>query len=144
MGDDRAVGLPGVGRSRRPALRRATWAAVVASSALVLFECAVEQKTLGASCVKGEDCLSGFCSDQICVAAPPLLDGEPPLVDGSSEAHGEAAGDSPLPKPEPTPEASDDGSTEAANDAKMPPEAAADHASIDGKAEHKDASGSVG
>jgi hypothetical protein len=35
--------------------------------------------------VKSQDCTSGFCSDQVCVAAPTTFDSEPP--------GGDAAGD---------------------------------------------------
>jgi hypothetical protein len=51
-----------------------------AASALGLA-CADNDKSLGADCVKDEDCASGFCSGQVCVAAAPTFDSEPPFGD---------------------------------------------------------------
>ncbi len=46
---------------------------------------------LGQSCLTDEDCFSGYCAEQICVAAPVVFDAEPPpdaqgTEDGSSVA----------------------------------------------------------
>ena len=104
VGDDRAVGSRWL-RRRGRAVRIATLAAVVAApSGLALLDCGIEAQTLGAACVKGEDCLSGICSDQVCVAAPPLLDGEPPPSDGSVEGTKDVATeDSKMPPPDASP-----------------------------------------
>jgi hypothetical protein len=53
---------------------------------LALGSCADNDKSLGAACLKGEDCTSGMCSDQVCVAAPSTFDSEPPGNDGAAEA----------------------------------------------------------
>lgn len=45
--------------------------AVAASEA-----CVKSGFSLGQSCLTDEDCFSGYCAQQICVAAPPLLDAE--------------------------------------------------------------------
>jgi hypothetical protein len=143
VGDDRAVGSPGVGR-RRPLLRMAALAALGASMVPAVVECGLDEKSLGAACVKGEDCLSGFCADQVCVAAPPLLDGEPPLGDGAIEASMEAAIDASKPLPDAHPDAHPDARVDAAGEGSDgPPEAASDHATTDVTTE-KDSKGSGG
>jgi hypothetical protein len=128
VGDDRAVGT-GVGR-RGLALRTAPLVALVASLVPALVECGLDEESLGAACVKGEDCLSGFCSDQVCVAAPPALDGEPPLQeDAAIEASGEAATDAAPPRPDARPEASVEAASADVTDG--PKDAAGDHATSD-------------
>jgi hypothetical protein len=62
-------------------MRIATTVGLAAVIAFAPVGCGVEQRTLGEPCIKAEDCQSQVCSDQICVAVPPSLDGEPPLSD---------------------------------------------------------------
>jgi hypothetical protein len=64
---------------------RSVLALAAASLSLALLDCADNDKSLGEDCVKSEDCSSGFCSDQVCVAAPTTFDSEPPLVDSGTE-----------------------------------------------------------
>jgi hypothetical protein len=129
-------------------VRTATSSAVVACLALALLECAVEERTLGAACVKGEDCLSGICSDQVCVAAPPLLDAEPPFDAGPVEGSVEAAVDAKKPPPDakPSMDASIDAEAAGPDASDGAKEALADHAPTDGTSEDdvtsKDAKGS--
>jgi hypothetical protein len=145
VGDDRAVGSPGVGR-RGLGPRTAPLALLVASLFPALVECGLDEQSLGAACVKGEDCLSGFCSDQICVAAPPLLDADVSVSDGAIEAAIDAATDSAKPHPDARPDAPDappDAIVEASTDASdVAAEVTSDHAATD--AMGKDAKGSEG
>jgi hypothetical protein len=46
--------------------------------------CGETRHSPGEACLRGDDCLSGFCTDRICVAAPPL--GQP--QGGSSDPNG--------------------------------------------------------
>ena len=62
--------------------------------------------SLGASCLKDQDCQSGVCSQLACAPSPPLLDAEVPNPDGSSDAT--ADGTSTVP--------GDDGSADAPPD----------------------------
>jgi hypothetical protein len=147
VGDDRAVGSSCAGR-RRPYVRTATLTAALACLALALLECAVEERTLGAACVKGEDCLSWICSDQVCVAAPPLLDAEPPFDAGLVEGSVDAAVDSAKPPRDakPSPDVSIDMEAAAPDASDGAKEAFADHAPTDGTSKDdvtsKDAKGS--
>ena len=38
-----------------------------------LAACANTEKVVGEECIKSDDCLSGLCESQVCVAAPPFL-----------------------------------------------------------------------
>ncbi len=38
-----------------------------------LAACANTDKVVGEECIKSDDCLSGLCESQVCVAAPPFL-----------------------------------------------------------------------
>jgi hypothetical protein len=67
---------------------------VVATLAGVSGSCADSRVSLGESCLKDEDCLSGICAEQRCVAAPPLLDGAASETDASGEVPEDAATDS--------------------------------------------------
>jgi len=126
VGDDRAVaGVPCAGLCRHR-LRSATLAAVGVALSLAGSECALDQKALGESCLKGEDCLSGICADRACVVAPPLLDAEPPRVDGTSEI--EAATDSAADSAKDTSTSASDGAADVSldqgsTDATLPREA---------------------
>jgi hypothetical protein len=73
VGDDRPVVVAANDRGR--AARSFVVATAMAAVAVVFSCCAGEQKALGEACIKAEDCLSGVCSDGVCIAAPPLLDG---------------------------------------------------------------------
>lgn len=37
--------------------------------------CGESRLPIGEECLRGEDCLSGICSDRTCVSAPPLVSG---------------------------------------------------------------------
>ncbi|HEX8792473.1 MAG TPA: hypothetical protein VF765_16100 [Polyangiaceae bacterium] len=56
--------------------------------------CTEQLRTNGQACLKDGDCLSGVCTNSVCVAAAPLLDAEV-NGDGSLDAGGEAASDAP-------------------------------------------------
>jgi hypothetical protein len=60
--------------------RRRVRARVLPTAALValvvggaLAACADTTKTLGEECLKSEDCQSGLCQSEVCVAEPPFL-----------------------------------------------------------------------
>lgn len=54
--------------------------------------CAETRRTIGEDCLKSEDCLSGICSQLVCVAAPPTTDQKPGNADASTaDAPAEAA-----------------------------------------------------
>jgi hypothetical protein len=57
-----------------------------AASSVANLQCADDDKSLGASCLKDGDCASGFCSGQVCVAAPATFDSEPPVTDAAADA----------------------------------------------------------
>jgi hypothetical protein len=59
---------------------------VRALGVLVSASCTDARGALGEQCLKDQDCLSGICAQQLCAAAPPLLD-------GSTSAIGVPAGD---------------------------------------------------
>lgn len=67
---------------------------VVAVLAGVSGSCAESRVSLGESCLKDDDCLSGICAQQRCAAAPPLLDGSASEIEDSGEIPEEAATDS--------------------------------------------------
>ena len=63
--------------------------AVVAPLALfglLGLACGEQQRALGEDCLKGDDCLSGTCSGQKCVAAPPIATGATGAPDATVEA----------------------------------------------------------
>jgi hypothetical protein len=82
----------------------------------VFAACAETRRSLGEGCLKSEDCLSGVCAGAQCVAAPPLLDAEPPFPDAAPAPPAEAGTDGPAADasvaPE-APEASADGAGHA-------------------------------
>ncbi len=109
---------------------RAFAAAVLLASggacvAAVAVSCAETRRGLGEECLKSDDCLSGICAGQRCVAAPPLLDGEAPPGMDSGPPASDAAVDgtiSDAPPPDaPTPPAD---SPSDARDSAAPPDAA--------------------
>ncbi len=76
----------GAGVPRRTSLR----AALIALPLVCAFAaCGETRHAPGEACLRGDDCLSGFCTDRICVAAPPL--GKPQT--GSSADGGGASDD---------------------------------------------------
>ena len=56
---------------------------VVPGLAAAAGSCSESRLSLGESCLRDEDCLSGVCAQQYCVAAPPLLDG---MVNGIEDS----------------------------------------------------------
>jgi hypothetical protein len=94
VGDDRPVVVSANDRGR--VARSFVVATAMAVVTVVFCCCAGEQKALGEGCIKGEDCLSGVCSDGVCIAAPPLLDGGAlgdALDDVPVDAHADAFDD---------------------------------------------------
>jgi hypothetical protein len=64
-------------------------AVVVAALAMVVGlapACAESRRSLGAQCLKSQDCLSGICSQFACAAAPPTIDAEENAEAASPEA----------------------------------------------------------
>ncbi len=60
----------GAGVPRRTSRLRA---ALIALPFVCAFAaCGETRHAPGEACLRGDDCLSGFCTDRICVAAPPL------------------------------------------------------------------------
>ncbi len=53
-------------------------AAVLLPVAMAATGCQLTTRSLGESCLKDQDCLSGICSQLTCAAAPPLLQNIPP------------------------------------------------------------------
>ena len=70
-----------------------------AAVALALAEsCADNRGSLGADCLKDEDCITGVCAQLVCVAAPQYLDGEAPVgSDAAASAEGSPALDATFP-----------------------------------------------
>ena len=65
--------------------RLAVVAAVLAMVGLAAA-CAESRRSLGAQCLKSQDCLSGICSQFACAAAPPTIDAEENAEAASPEA----------------------------------------------------------
>jgi hypothetical protein len=103
------------GRRTRKGVRGAAWLVPVGLALGFAGACAQLQGSLGDDCLKGQDCLSGICSQFHCVASPPLLEG--PLApeasvavadggDGGLESEGSPSDDATAESAAPTPEAS--------------------------------------
>jgi hypothetical protein len=60
-------------------------------SSVVLVHCQNDDRSNGEACVKDEDCTSGFCSGQVCVAAQPTVDSEPPASDAEADTPADGA-----------------------------------------------------
>jgi len=58
-------------RARARVLPGVVLAALTVGAALAA--CVDNTKVLGEACIKSEDCQSGLCESQVCVAAPPFL-----------------------------------------------------------------------
>jgi hypothetical protein len=96
---------------------------VVAALVGVSGSCAETRFSLGETCLKDEDCLSGSCAQQRCVAASPVLDGSAPTNRGDAYDEGFAASPDSAPGVDSTGEGSadqgaggdsaDEGSTDA-------------------------------
>jgi len=65
--------------------------ALGAVSVLASVRCADVNRGLGEACIRDQDCLSGACAGQQCVASPPLFDASA-AFDAGSGAVGEAGG----------------------------------------------------
>jgi hypothetical protein len=63
----------------------------VSALAAASGSCADTRFSVGETCLKGEDCLSGICAQQHCVAASSLLDGSASEIDAPGEDASEAA-----------------------------------------------------
>jgi hypothetical protein len=67
---------------------------------LLLLRCANVDRGLGEACERNEDCLSGVCAGQVCIAQPPLLTSLPTTDAASSDAgHDGPAADAPVDAP---------------------------------------------
>lgn len=132
---------------------------VPALGVLVSASCTDARGAFGEQCLKDRDCLSGICAQQLCAAAPPLLDGSTSAIgvpagdalavtstDSSQSADSPAsAGDAQVDEGGPGDAAplSDDGATADAPPEAKPqaaPEAAAE-AAVDGRADAPSADG---
>ncbi len=62
-------------------------AASIGAGLVVALGCTETRRGLGDACLKGDDCLSGVCSGQVCVGAPPVASGAAtaPVPDASGE-----------------------------------------------------------
>ncbi len=60
-----------VERSRTPAILCA-----LLVGGQLLCACMETRRAIGEACLKNDDCLSGICSQLVCVAPPPLLDAQ--------------------------------------------------------------------
>jgi hypothetical protein len=86
---------------KRHRLEKRSWspralAFVVPALAIsVSASCTDSRGALGEQCLKDQDCLSGICSQQLCAAAPPLLDGSTSaIVVSAGDALAETSTDS--------------------------------------------------
>ncbi len=117
---------------RASPLRATGFVALAAFTATVAASggCVKIGDSLGQSCLTNEDCFSGYCAQQICVSAPPLLDaevkGDAPADRSAEAATGDAGGDADASAPE----AGADSSRDATSDAL--PESSADAAGGEG------------
>jgi hypothetical protein len=77
--------------------------------------CAETRAPVGGACLKSEDCLTGICSQLVCVTAPPLIDAEldaEPSEGGGVEA---ASPDAPSEAAPPAPDAAAETGPEASS-----------------------------
>jgi hypothetical protein len=75
-------------------------ATILIGAAFGIVACAETRRSLGGSCLKDDDCLSGICADQECTSAPPLLDAEPPATVAADAEPGPEASIDAAPPPE--------------------------------------------
>ena len=61
--------------------------------ALAAVRCADVNRGLGEACIRDEDCLSGVCAGQECVAQPPTFDAAPSSDASTDGAAGDGATD---------------------------------------------------
>jgi hypothetical protein len=79
--------------------------------------CAELKRPNGEACLKDQDCLTGSCSQLVCVAAPSLIDAEATGPGtATDDGGGEAGSDSGGGADAPAETASESGSAEAATD----------------------------
>ena len=78
------------------------WLGPIGLAAGLAGACSQLRVPLGDDCLKDEDCLSGFCAQLHCVAAPPLLDAEPEPAVGDAGADAAAPADGMAPAPDAT------------------------------------------
>jgi hypothetical protein len=76
------------------------WLGPIGLAAGLAGACSQLRVPLGSDCLKAEDCLSGFCAQLHCVAAPPLLDAEPEPLGADAGADAAARGDGMAPAPD--------------------------------------------
>jgi len=62
----------------RPRIRAVSTFAVLVMALGVTYACTDVRRQVGDVCLKNEDCATDICSQQKCIAAPPLLDGSLP------------------------------------------------------------------
>ncbi len=96
------------------------------------IRCANVDRGLGQPCERNEDCLSGFCAGEVCIAQPPVLTSEPDATVGV-DAGQDAATDAPNPVVDAGVDAPPDASPDAPSDA---PHDAADAGAHDGGHAH--------
>jgi hypothetical protein len=85
------------GTSARGKARSITLVLTVVAAVAVAVACTPASRSNGESCIKDQDCLSGVCSQTVCVAAPNYIDaevnGDGGTLDGTTASEA-AAGDS--------------------------------------------------
>jgi hypothetical protein len=64
------------GPSARSQARSIAFAVIAVTSVAIAAACSLSSRANGEACIKDQDCLSGFCVQNACQAAPPLLDAE--------------------------------------------------------------------
>ena len=77
---------------------RSRWLTPLAAGAVgaLVASCTASRGSIGADCLKDEDCISGVCAELTCAASPTYLDGEANLEpDAEASADGEEAADAP-------------------------------------------------
>jgi hypothetical protein len=72
---------------------RALFAGIGTLALLLVVRCTDVSRGLGEACIRDEDCLSGACASQICVAQPPTFDSgsTPRTTDADTDATDDAS-----------------------------------------------------
>jgi hypothetical protein len=102
-------------RSRRRSRTSLVLALGLFVGSLALVECQNDDRSLGQGCVKDEDCTSGYCSGQVCVAAPPTFDGEAPASDAEGDGGGSDAPPADAKRPSDAPRDAKDAAADGAD-----------------------------